>query len=82
MTEREKMLAGQLYNPGDLELSQLHQRAGKLCRLYNATPVEDENTLGRLCASLLGGIGDGRPSFLTMGRTPLSGRGSTPIPAW
>ena len=79
MTEREKMLAGQLYNPGDLELSQLHQRAGKLCRLYNATPVEDENTLGRLCASLLGGIGDGfwlePPIFFDYGQNTFIGEG-------
>lgn len=42
MTEREKMLAGQLYDPSDPELSALRLKARKLARRYNLTD-EDES---------------------------------------
>ena len=35
MTEKEKMLAGQLYDPADPELDQLRLKARKLARRYN-----------------------------------------------
>lgn len=38
MTEREKMLRGELYNPADPELSALHQRALDLAEAFNRTP--------------------------------------------
>ena len=41
MTEKEKMLAGQLYDPSDSELEQLRLKARKLARHYNLTD-EDE----------------------------------------
>ena len=41
MTEKEKMLAGQLYDPSDSELDQLRLKARKLARSYNLTD-EDE----------------------------------------
>ena len=41
MTEKEKMLAGELYDPSDEELSRLRTRARKLARKYNLTD-EDE----------------------------------------
>ena len=41
MTEREKMIAGQLYDPSDPELSKLQVRARKLARKYNLID-EDE----------------------------------------
>lgn len=41
MTEKEKMLAGQLYNPADPELTGLRLKARKLARRYNLTD-EDE----------------------------------------
>lgn len=37
MTEKEKMLAGQLYDPGDKELSEMRLKARKLARRYNST---------------------------------------------
>ncbi len=37
MTEKEKMLAGQLYDPGDEELTALRVKARKLARRYNQT---------------------------------------------
>lgn len=41
MTEKEKMLAGMLYDPSDAELTQLLIKARKLARRYNQTD-EDE----------------------------------------
>ena len=41
MTEKEKMLAGQLYDPSDAELTALLIKARKLARRYNQTD-EDE----------------------------------------
>ena len=35
MTEKEKMLAGELYDPSDAELVRLRQTAHSLCRQYN-----------------------------------------------
>ena len=40
-TEREKMLAGELYDPGDPELVALRRRAQELMQAYNATIVGD-----------------------------------------
>lgn len=37
MTEKEKMLAGELYNPNDNELLSARQTAHILCQKYNAT---------------------------------------------
>ena len=37
MTEREKMLSGELYDPTDKELEQLRLNARKLARKYNLT---------------------------------------------
>ena len=37
MTEREKMLSGELYDPTDKELEQLRVNARKLARKYNST---------------------------------------------
>ena len=37
MTEREKMLSGELYDPTDKELEQLRLNARKLARKYNST---------------------------------------------
>ena len=41
MTEKEKMLAGKLYDPSDKELSDLRIKAHKLSKMFNA-PLEDE----------------------------------------
>ena len=46
MTEREKMLAGELYDPSDPELTALRVRARRLARRYNLTD-EDEEGLRR-----------------------------------
>lgn len=41
MTQREKMLAGKLYDPGDRELAELRRQAHALSKQYNDT-LEDE----------------------------------------
>ena len=41
MTEKEKMLAGMLYDPSDSELTELRVKARKLARQYNQID-EDE----------------------------------------
>ena len=45
MTEREKMLSGELYNPTDKELEQLRVNARKLARKYNSTDEDDQEDL-------------------------------------
>ena len=42
MTEREKMIAGELYYPGDNELVMLRQKAHRLCTQFNMTFETDE----------------------------------------
>ena len=42
MTEREKMLSGELYDPTDKELEQLRLNARKLARKYNSTDEDDQ----------------------------------------
>lgn len=59
MTEREKMIAGDLYRPGDPELVALRARAQDLMRRYNATIVGETETRGPILAELLGACGAG-----------------------
>ncbi|MEA5050709.1 MAG: sugar O-acetyltransferase [Oscillospiraceae bacterium] len=42
MTEKEKMLAGQLYSAADGELQQLSLEAKRRLRAYNSAPPDDE----------------------------------------
>lgn len=53
MTEKEKMLAGELYNPGDPELSQLLLKARKLARQYNLTDEDQPERQQRILKGLL-----------------------------
>ena len=55
-TEREKMLAGELYNAGDAELCAARARARRLCRAFNTTPEEDGETRDALLRELLGSL--------------------------
>lgn len=57
MTEREKMLAGQLYDCGDPELLDLWHRAKDLVRDYNRTDSGDLAEKERILDALLGGRG-------------------------
>lgn len=57
MTEREKMLAGQLYDCGDPELLAQWHKAKDLIRDYNQTDSADARTKDRILGELLGGRG-------------------------
>jgi len=57
-TEREKMLAGELYDPLDPELVRRREQARTLCQALNAAPESDEPTRRRILTALLGEGGD------------------------
>ena len=57
LTEREKMLAGQNYRPGDPELAALRTRAQELMRHYNATIVGETEARAPILAELFGSLG-------------------------
>ncbi|HEX2825123.1 MAG TPA: sugar O-acetyltransferase [Burkholderiales bacterium] len=58
LTEREKMLAGELYDPFDAELVQARNRARDLCQDLNATREADADERRRLLKALFGAGGD------------------------
>ena len=58
MSEREKMLRGELYDPFDEELAAARQRARDLCRSLNATPECDEAAQRTILRNLFGSGGD------------------------
>ena len=53
MTETEKMLAGELYDPSDPELSALRTKAHSLSMMYNQTPETDEHRRNVILEELL-----------------------------
>jgi maltose O-acetyltransferase len=57
-TEREKMLAGELYDPLDPGLAQLRLRARDLCHELNASREADATTRRRILVDLVGSGGD------------------------
>ena len=57
MTEREKMLAGELYDCGDEELLTQWHKAKDLVRAYNHTASADTREKERILSELLGGKG-------------------------
>lgn len=57
MTEKEKMLAGQLYDCGDPELLAQWHKAKDLVREYNQTASDDSVKKGQILKELLGGQG-------------------------
>ncbi|MHA6325659.1 sugar O-acetyltransferase [Roseivivax sp. CAU 1753] len=56
-SEKDKMIAGLPYYPGDPELSEGRKRAQRLMQAYNQTTYGDDGR-GQILADLLGGIGD------------------------
>lgn len=58
MTEREKMLAGELYDPADSELIAQWHKAKNLTRDYNNLPSDDLEGKNKLLYELLGGRGN------------------------
>jgi maltose O-acetyltransferase len=57
-TEREKMLAGALYDPMDPELAAGRGRARDLCAALNAMPEADELGRRQILRELFGAGGD------------------------
>src|SRR5690606_9618986 len=57
-TEREKMLAGEPYDPLDPELAAARARARDLCRPLNATRESDSRERRRILTELLGEGGE------------------------
>lgn len=65
-TEKEKMLAGDLYRAGGPELAAETLRAEKLTRAYNATDADCQTERDTILRDLLGSAGTGvllRPPF-------------------
>lgn len=58
MTEREKMLAGQLYDCGDFELLTRWHKAKDLVRDYNALDSLNQKEKDRILKEMLGDVGD------------------------
>src|SRR5262245_25276285 len=57
-SEKEKMLAGELYYPLDPELVRARERARDLCQDLNATRERDQEARRRILAELFGKGGD------------------------
>jgi maltose O-acetyltransferase len=55
-TEREKMLAGELYNASDAELREARLRARRLTRAYNETTEIEGRERTAILKELLGGV--------------------------
>ena len=81
MTEKDKMLAGELYLATDPELSAARARARRLLRAYNQTTEDELPRRGELLAELLGEVGAGtwssRRSSATTARTSGSASASS-----
>ena len=59
MTEKQKMLSGELYDGFDPELLKARGRARRLLVLYNATAMEDKDRRAELIKELVGAAGEG-----------------------
>ena len=57
-TERQKMLAGELYDPFDPELVAARAHARDLCQALNATREGEQEERGRILRGLFGAGGD------------------------
>ena len=57
-TEKDKMLAEELYQAGDLELKDMRQKARQLTRLFNNTTEEQSDYRKQLLKELLGATGN------------------------
>jgi maltose O-acetyltransferase len=57
-SERDKMLAGELYDPFDPELARARARARELCQSLNATRESDIEQRRRILRELFGAGGD------------------------
>src|ERR1039457_4284603 len=86
-TEKEKMLAGELYDPLDTELVRARERARYLCQYLNATRAKDPEERRRILKELFGKGGESvwmePPFFCDYGSNILLGeRCSSTSTAW
>ena len=58
MTEREKMLAGELYSPADPELRKMYLRSKKLCGKINKCDPSNENKIEKMVKKIIDLIED------------------------
>ena len=65
-TEKEKMLAGELYDPFDPELVRARERARDLCQDLNATRGPDQEARRRILTALFGQGGESVSGVLTV----------------
>ena len=84
MTEREKMLAGELYDCGDPELLDRWHLAKDLAAAYNRTASADLAEKDRILAQLLGGRGKNLwitpPFYVDYGNNVWIGGGAILLP--
>ena len=59
MTEKERMLAGKLYDPNEAELLDLRKNAHNLCKRYNDTFEDETEEREKVLSALLPNRGDG-----------------------
>lgn len=59
MTEKEKMLAGKIYDPTDAELFEIRSNAHKLCQEYNRIPDTEEEARDTILRELIPNCGAG-----------------------
>lgn len=59
MTEKQKMLAGELYDGFDPELVSERARIRRLLALYNTSAMEDKARRAELLGEMLGAVGEG-----------------------
>ncbi|MGR6543688.1 sugar O-acetyltransferase [Paenibacillus tundrae] len=57
-TEKQKMLAGELYNAADPQLSQEREQIRRMTRLYNQTTESDGEIRVKMLKEMLGSTGD------------------------
>ena len=78
-SQRERMLAGQLYDPRDAELVAARERARDLCQALNATREADVDARTRVLRDLFGHLGKGAavqpPFYCDYGRHITVGAG-------
>ena len=58
MTEREKMLAGRLYDPTAKELAALRLKVRRLCERENSSSCEEPELREKLLHAILGTCGE------------------------
>lgn len=78
-TEKQKMLAGELYLAADEQLIAERQRARRLARIYNSTREDEPDKRLEILAELFGGIGPKieiePPFYCDYGRNIYAGNG-------